>query len=312
MKPKVLTVVATFNAGPFITDCLGSLQTSSVKTDVLIIDNGSTDGTIQTIQSKFPEFELIVSESNLGFGKANNIGLQKAIKDNYEFAFLLNQDAWIQSETLAHLIAFYNSNPHYGILSPLHLNGSGDAIDPKFSHNLHVRNAAYFDDLLSGKTQEVYDINFVNAALWLIPLKTLQTVGGFNEYYFMYGEDGDLCERVLYHGMKIGVVPKACGHHARYNAYYAKRKALSNVFFTARNWQRWSYEKVTRLSNSSKQGFLKSIENVIIGITTNLMKRRFSTAIGIGLGWWLFFFTLPTSLRHRKVLAQPGPHFIVD
>ena len=79
MKSKVLTVVATFNAGPFIADCLSSLRASSVKTDVLIVDNGSTDGTIDTIQSKFPEFELIISESNLGFGKANNIGLRKAL-----------------------------------------------------------------------------------------------------------------------------------------------------------------------------------------------------------------------------------------
>ena len=312
MKSKVLTVVATFNAGPFITDCLGSLSRSSVKTDVLIIDNGSTDGTIETIRSEFPEFELIMSESNLGFGKANNIGLRKALEDNYEFAFLLNQDAWIQSETLNHLITFYKANPIYGILSPLHLNESGDAIDPKFSNNLHALNASYFDDLLTGKTQQIYDVKFVNAALWLVPSKTIKNVGGFNEYYFMYGEDGDLCERVLYHGMKIGVAPKARGHHARYNAYYTKRKALSNVFFTARNWQRWSYEKVTHLSNSAKQGFLKSIEDVIIGITMNLMKRRFSTAIGIGIGWWLFFFTLYTSLRHRKLLAQPGPHFIVD
>ena len=312
MKPRVLTVVATFNAGPFIADCLGSLKESSVTTDVIIIDNGSTDGTIDTIQSNFPEFKLIISQTNLGFGKANNIGLRMALAENYDFAFLLNQDAWIQSKTLHNLIAFYNSNNHYGILSPLHLNGMGDAIDPKFSSNLHLRNSTYFDDLLFGRSQEVYDVKFVNAALWLLPLKTLQTVGGFNEFYFMYGEDGDLCERVIHHGMKIGVVPKAYGHHARYNAYYAKRKGLSNIIFTARNWQRWSYEKVTRLSNSARQGFLKSIENVLIGITTKIIRRQFSTAIGMGLGWWMFFLTYPVSLRDRKLIARKGPLFIEE
>ena len=310
MKPKVLTIVATFNAGPYITDCLNSLIGSTFETDVIIIDNGSTDGTTDTIHSKFPELDFIVSKTNLGFGKANNIGLRKALKENYDFAFLLNQDAWIQADTLGELITFHTSNPEYGILSPLHLNGAGDAVDPKFSSNLHLRNPMYLDDLLFERVQKAYDVKFVNAALWLIPLKTLQDVGGFNEFYFMYGEDGDLCERVRHHGMKIGVVPKARGHHARYNAYYAKKKGLANVLFTARNWRRWSYEKVTCLSNSTRQGFLKSIENAIIGITKNTIKRQFSTAIGIGLGWWVFLFSYPTSLRDRRLIAQPGPHFI--
>ena len=310
MKPKVLTIVATFNAGPYITDCLNSLKASTVDTDVIIIDNGSTDGTIENIQSRFPELELVVSETNLGFGKANNIGLRKALKGNYDFVFLLNQDAWLQTDTLSELINFHLSNPEYGILSPLHLNGAGDAIDPKFASNLHLRNPKYLDDLLFERVQEAYDVKFVNAALWLIPLKILQDVGGFNEFYFMYGEDGDLCERVRYHGMKIGIVPKARGHHARYNAYYAQKKGLSNVLFTARNWRRWSYEKVTCLSNTTRQGFLKSIEDAIIGITTKTTKRQFSTAIGIAAGWWIFFFTYPISLRDRRLIARPGPHFI--
>ena len=72
----------------------------------------------------------------------------------------------------------------------------------------------------------------------------------------------------------------------------------------------WSYEKVTCLSNSTRQGFLKSIENAIIGITTNTTKRKFSTAIGIAVGWWIFFFTYPISLRDRRLIARPGSHFI--
>ena len=69
---------------------------------------------------------------------------------------------------------------------------------------------------------------------------------------------------------------------------------------------------MTRLSNSARQGFLKSIENVIIGFTTNVMKRRISTALGITLGWWIFFFTLGKSLSDRKRLMRPGPLFLSD
>ena len=312
MKARVLTVVVTFNAGPYIRQCLKSLLASEVKTDVLIIDNGSTDGTIKLIQCEFPELELIQSPDNLGFGKANNIGLHRALSQEYDYAFLLNQDAWIQQDTFRDLIDFHEAHRDYGILSPLHLNAEGTAIDPKFSANLHVRNPHYLNDLLLGEVQPCYDVRFVNAALWLLPLNTLKQVGGFNEFYFMYGEDGDLCERVWFHDMKVGVVPKAQGHHARYNAYYAEKGAFENFWFTAKNWRRWSYEKVTRLSNSARQGFLKSMENVIIGFTTNVMKRRISTALGITLGWWIFFFTLGKSLSDRKRLMRPGPLFLSD
>lgn len=312
MKARVLTVVVTFNAGPYIRQCLDSLLSSGVKTDALIIDNGSTDGTVELIKSEFPDMELIQSPDNLGFGKANNIGLQRALTQGYEYAFLLNQDAWIQLDTLSTLIDFHTTNRSYGILSPLHLNKEGTAIDPKFSANLHVRNSQFLDDLLLGEVKPCYDVRFVNAALWLLPLNTLQQVGGFNEFYFMYGEDGDFCERVWFHEMKVGIVPTACGHHARYNAYYAEKGTIKNLIFTAKNWRRWSYEKVTSLSNTVRQGFFKSIENVIISVTTNLMKRRISTALGICLGWWIFLFTLGKSLSDRKRLMRPGPLFLSE
>ena len=310
MRPSVLTVVVTFNAGPYIVHCLESLRASSVETQVILVDNGSTDGTTELIQSRFPDMELIQSTKNMGFGKANNIGLRKALAEGFDYTFLLNQDAWIQNDTLSKLIAFHKGHPQYGILSPLHLNEKGTAIDPKFSANLHVRNRQFLDDVLFDRKKACYDVRFVNAAFWLLPLNTLQKVGGFNDFYFMYGEDGDLCERVWHHDMKVGVVPEALGHHARHNAYYDRKRPLENLVFTARNWRRWSYEKVTRLSNSARHGFLNSIENAIIAITTNLRKRRISTAMGIALGWWIFFFTYPKSIRDRKMIAQEGAHFI--
>ena len=135
MRPSVLTVVVTFNAGPYIVHCLESLRASSVETQVIHVDNGSTDGTTELIQSRFPDMELIQSTKNMGFGKANNIGVRNALAEGFDYTFLLNQDAWIQNDTLSKLISFHKGHPQYGILSPLHLNEKGTAIDPKFSRN---------------------------------------------------------------------------------------------------------------------------------------------------------------------------------
>ena len=92
-----------------------------------VVDNGSTDGTQEFIKSNFPEVELIQSPENLGFGKANNLGIELAYKNGADFFYLMNQDAWIYEDTVQKLINFYenyHNKVEIGILSPIHLDGS--------------------------------------------------------------------------------------------------------------------------------------------------------------------------------------------
>ena len=110
-RNKILVIIVSYNAMPWVNRCLTSLRQSVVPCDVTIIDNGSTDGTQDYIHKNFPEVDLIKNKENLGFGRANNIGLQKALDNNYEFVYLLNQDAWIQEDTFEHLINVSESYP---------------------------------------------------------------------------------------------------------------------------------------------------------------------------------------------------------
>lgn len=210
---KILAIIVTYNAMHWLDRCLSSLQKSSVPVDCIIIDNKSSDNTVETIKQNYQFCKIIESEKNLGFGRANNLGLQYAIDNNYDFAYLLNQDAWIFSDTLSLLITAYRSHPEYGILSPLQMNASKDKLDKNFQI---CCSKEMISDSICGCLKDVYSTSFVMAAHWLISRKALLEIGGFSPSFPHYGEDNNYVHRMLLHNYKIGIVPHAHAVHDRY------------------------------------------------------------------------------------------------
>ena len=76
---KIYTIVVTYNGEKWVDKCFGSLQQSNIPVHIVAIDNASTDGTIKKIKNDYPEVEIIINKKNIGFGQANNIGLQRAL-----------------------------------------------------------------------------------------------------------------------------------------------------------------------------------------------------------------------------------------
>jgi GT2 family glycosyltransferase len=206
---KVLVIIVSYNFEPWLERCLGSLRHSFYPVDTVVIDNGSTDQTIQRIRKDYPETRLLPQNKNLGFGRANNIGMQIALAEGYDFVFLLNQDAWIDSNTIGELVELSQSHPQYGILSPVHLTGKGDKPDPGFGYYAQIQQL----DQLSDKN--ILPIPFANAALWMIPVSVLKKVGGFSPLFYHYGEDKDFVNRLTYHDYQVGYSPRVFGNHDR-------------------------------------------------------------------------------------------------
>ena len=208
---KIYIVVVTYNGLKWHDRCFGSLQQSEIPLKVIAVDNASTDGSCEYIRSHFPATVAFPQDKNLGFGQANNLGIRYAINHGADYVFLLNQDAWIEPDTIKNLVEIHQKHPEYGILSPIHLTADKQHIEPLLLHRLsdyHTTDPALLNDLYFGTPKELYDTQYVNAAAWLLPRKTLETVGGFDPIFFHYGEDDNYINRVLYHGMKIGICPK--------------------------------------------------------------------------------------------------------
>lgn len=310
---KIYVIIVTYNGIKWIDQCVGQLRISSIPVTPIVVDNNSSDGTVAYIESTYTEAILIKSNTNLGFAKANNLGIKKAIELNCDYVFLLNQDAWIKKNTFAELLDFAMKNTEYGILSPIHLDGSGNRIDDKFSFELFTQNYNFMNDLFFNRLKEVYDCSFLNAAAWLLPSKTLKTIGGFDEFYFMYGEDTDYTKRVLYHGLKIGAVSNSKIYHARDNAYYRKKSFLKSLKFHIKEWKYWSYQEFTDFNRGFLSGILNSFKRVFESFFDAIFKRNLSLALGSILGWMLFLFYIRKANQIKsKTKNIKSSHFLTS
>lgn len=203
--PRILVIVVTFNAMHWIDRCLGSLQESEVKPDVLVIDNCSLDGSDDYIEERYPGARLIRNTTNAGFGAANNVGMKIAVEEGYDYVYLLNQDAWIGKDTLGIMLDAFEKTKRYGVLSPVQLNAGGK-MDAQFAKK--CKKHLHRQDIVSR-------VPFVMAAHWMISRKALLTVGGFSPAFDMYGEDDNWIDRAHYFGFEAGVVNAASAVHDR-------------------------------------------------------------------------------------------------
>lgn len=213
--PKVCVIIVSYNGEEYIHKCLSSLENCSLELNVIIIDNNSKDNTLQIIKEDFPHVDLIKSKKNLGFGKANNLGLVKAYKKGYDYFFLLNQDAWIQEGAIENAVKILEKDASFGIVSPIHMNGTGDKLQGDFEFFMEKdEDTNFLDHYRSNNlSSPIYEVDFVNAAAWIVSRNALQKVGLFHPLFFHYGEDDNYVNRLHSHTLKIGVVANSIIYH---------------------------------------------------------------------------------------------------
>ena len=214
MRNKILVIVVTYNGMKWVDRCLGSLSMSKIPVDVIVIDNGSTDGTPDYIAEYFPEMKIVATGENHGFGRANNIGFRHAMKNGYEYVYLLNQDAWVFPDTFGILVDAMEDDKSLGVLSPMQLTATEQNLDPRFEK--WCPPAAWSDFRKKGScSSNVYGVKFVMAAHWMISRDCLEDVGGFSPAFTHYGEDDNFLHRARYKGYKIAVHSGAKAVHDR-------------------------------------------------------------------------------------------------
>lgn len=303
--PKIYFIIVTYNAMKWAERCFNSLRQSSVPAHCIVVDNGSTDGTQEYIASHFPEVELIRSGANLGFGKANNIGIEQAYRNGADFFYLMNQDAWIYENSLSKLLDVYTAYPdkkEIGILSPMHLDGTEKKLDIFFerylARNTHINRI--FSDAFENTLQESYEIDFVNAAHWLLPKSTVEEIGGFNPYFFHYSEDYEYVQRISFFGKKIIVCP------------------LSKVVHDGRqDFNKTAHIDALRVQREQRYlnpafGFDKKIMNreFIPKMIKQMLMMKYSAAFGTWREYRYQCSKFNEIIHSRSVLKNIGPSFL--
>lgn len=306
---KIVAVIVTYNGMRWYKNCFDSLRNSTVPIETVVIDNKSTDNTIQYIKENYPEIHLIESNTNLGFGKANNVGMKYAIEQDADFVLLLNQDAWVKPDTIERLASKMTETSEYGILSPIHLNGAEDRLDFYFDYYILADRCPGLvsDFVVNGKAQDkIYPIKFVNAALWLISKECLDTVGGFAPVFPHYGEDENYISRVEYHNYKLGVYPLVFGIHDR-----PQQERAQQTFSQKKKKAIISYLVIlTNIHHSLISCVRRSFVDLIFASFRDLFRLSFKDL-------WINFLTFINIIRllypvykNRNISKNKAPNFL--
>lgn len=215
---NLFAIIVTWNGEDSIGKCLHSLQNADIPIQIVVVDNASSDQTVKIVQAICPEAIIFQLTKNLGFGKANNIGIKHAYDHGAEHFLLINQDAHVDGDTVSALVALQRENPKSAILSPLHLDSTGCHLDRLFAN--HIGKSANIrelvgDALLKRKIADIYHLDFINAAIWLLSRECVTRVGLFNPAFDTYREDNEYTDRVHYYGFNVSLVPACRAYHER-------------------------------------------------------------------------------------------------
>lgn len=232
MNPKICIIILNWNQKQLLENCLSSLlyKTDYPNYNVLVVDNGSTDGSRESIEKKFPQVEILTLDKNYGFAKANNIGITHVMqKLKPDYIVLLNNDTEIvEHDWLSTMV-----KAGYDITQPVILNRDG-TIQSK-GGGVSILGAPY---LIKDDEKPVW----VSFACSMIKRTVFEKIGLLNEEYVIYAEDLDFCLRANANNCKIGVSRTRIIHHG---SQTAKELGVRYYYYKSRN-DYWTITKYYR------------------------------------------------------------------
>ena len=240
--PDISVIIVNYNVKDYLLQCLRSLNASvgSITTEVIVVDNDSHDGSVDELQPLFPSVRWIALDENIGFGRANNVGLEHA---SGRYVLYLNPDTIIGADTLSVMCRFLDEHPKTGIAGCKVLNPDGSfqvacrrgLPTPwvSFCKLFGLQRLFPSSKLFAGynltylPVDATYAVEALIGALMVGRTELMRALGGFDPAFFMYGEDIDLCYRVQQAGFDVTYVHTTSIVH--YKGESTKRSSINEV-----------------------------------------------------------------------------------
>ncbi|HUX07606.1 MAG TPA: glycosyltransferase family 2 protein [Acidobacteriota bacterium] len=219
-------IIVTYNSEGTIEGCLADVLAAAGSVDhrETVVDNASSDGTVEIVGSGFPEVEVVPLQTNIGFGAANNAALRQS---DSPFALLLNPDTRIAPEAVTTLMKTLKQHPRVALVGPQmqYPDGSpqvsfgsfpglfGDIRQSRLARGCRERNPRILRKLVR-RLIEPFSPDWISGSCFLARTQALREIDYFDTNFFLYMEDIDLCRRLKTAGWRVMVEPSAlCLHH---------------------------------------------------------------------------------------------------
>jgi hypothetical protein len=234
-NPDMSVILVCWNNIDYLEPCLDSLYGSGLRYrfDVVVVDNGSTDGSQDMLREKFPQVQIIQNDHNVGLGKASNQGIEAT---SGRYVLLLNNDTIVNGPSLDNMVKFLDINPSAGAVGGrlLNPNGSFQAAGSKFpsfreelliSTRLGTLIWPNFPD--RSYPMKIKSVDWIGSACLLLRRDALKDVGLLDEEYFIYGDEADLQYRLKKAGWDVYYLP-----------------GVTTIHYGGRSMNRWSRRKM--------------------------------------------------------------------
>jgi len=219
MPPLVYVIILNYNGQRWLPDCLSTLaETRYENFRVVVVDNASSDGSLEIVKERFRGVEVIANRANLGFSEGNNVGIRAALQNGADYVVLLNPDTKVEPGCLSALIAVGESDARIGILGAVQLEYDGG------DFNDWTKTAAreHLEELRRIETARSYiPMSWVEGACFAVKRSVLEEVGLLDPIFFSFYEEIDLCRRAICQEYKVVLVPRSRIRHYRGGSWLA-------------------------------------------------------------------------------------------
>ncbi len=250
---KIVIVVLNWNGDKFISKCLDSLkrlEVGSNKVEVVVVDNASSDNSVNMLLKQYPQWHLIENKENLGYAEGNNVGIRYALSTNADWIWIVNPDVYVDPKSLEKLLSVATKYPNAGILSSKVYFSPGFEFEKDKYKKSEIGKVLWFgggrmdwnnvyavhlgmNEVDSGQYDQISQTELATGASMLLNAQMLNDVGLLDSKFFLYYEENDLCQRVRRENWELWYVPQSIAWHA--NAQSTVTGSNLVDYYTTRN-----------------------------------------------------------------------------
>ena len=236
-NPHVVIIVLNTNRRDDTLECLGSIQRSDyADLSVVVLDNASTDGSVEAIQLQFPWVEILPLSDNRGYAGNNNVGIELAVSRGAEWVFVLNEDTVLAPDCISKLIATGDSHPQIGMIGPLvyhydepEVIQSAGVVLGRYLHSTHLGQ----NEMDTGQFTGWQEVEAITGCSLCVRSDVIREIGALDERFFYYWEETDWCLRARQAGWLNAVEPAAKLWHKGVQRDYRPKPSVA--YYNTRN-----------------------------------------------------------------------------